>query len=95
MTLAESRSLPFGLYEVHWKSGGSSYAAIGMDHNGYRWIAPCNWNEPAFVSHNLWRTIARVEPILTGITPSSKRLIRAMHDTEGEASHDGRSGNLE
>ena len=39
----EIKDCPLGLYEVFWKSGGSSIAAIGNMHNGVRWIAPCNW----------------------------------------------------
>ena len=34
---------PLGLYEVFWKSGGSSVATIGMTYDGTRWIAPSNW----------------------------------------------------
>lgn len=34
---------PLGLYEIFWKSGGSSLAAIGNMKNGIRWIAPTNW----------------------------------------------------
>ena len=32
-----------GLYEIFWKSGGSSVAAIGMTYDGTRWFAPTNW----------------------------------------------------
>ena len=32
-----------GVYEVFWKSGGSSIAAIGMTYSGQRWLAPTNW----------------------------------------------------
>ena len=35
--------VPFGLYRVHWLSGGSSLAAIGQTSNGKMWIAPVNW----------------------------------------------------
>lgn len=36
-------NVPFGLYRVWWKSGGSSLASIGGLYNGDRWIAPTNW----------------------------------------------------
>jgi hypothetical protein len=32
-----------GVYEVFWKSGVSSIAAIGMTFSGQRWLAPTNW----------------------------------------------------
>lgn len=32
-----------GLYEVRWKSGGKSLAAVGITANGTRWLAPTNW----------------------------------------------------
>ena len=32
-----------GLYQIYWESGGSSLAAIGMDREGNRWMAPTNW----------------------------------------------------
>ena len=35
--------VPFGLYEIFWKSGGSSLASVGNMHDGVRWIAPTNW----------------------------------------------------
>ena len=35
--------IPFGLYEIFWKSGGSSHASVGNMHDGVRWIAPTNW----------------------------------------------------
>lgn len=38
-----------GLYEVFWKSGGSSRAAVGCTSNGDNWIAPTNWLRPAML----------------------------------------------
>ena len=35
--------IPFGLYEIFWKSGGSSLASVGNMYDGIRWIAPINW----------------------------------------------------
>lgn len=55
---------PLGLYRVHWKSGGSSLAAIGMMENGDRWIAPTNWVRPTTMpSAGKWGEIERLEPI--------------------------------
>jgi hypothetical protein len=55
---------PLGLYRVHWKSGGSSLAAIGMMENGDRWIAPTNWIKPwAMPTAGGWADIDHLEPI--------------------------------
>ena len=43
MTSQEVNQLKHGLYVIHWKSGGSSLAAIGSQENGRRWMACCNW----------------------------------------------------
>jgi hypothetical protein len=43
VTDAEVNALPLGLYYVQWASGGGSVATIGMNAEGYRWIAPSNW----------------------------------------------------
>lgn len=56
--------LPLGLYVIHWKSGGSSEAAIGMQSDGTRWIAPTNWTSPGMRSDaSEWCAIDRVERI--------------------------------
>jgi len=39
----DMKKCELGLYEIFWKSGGSSLAAVGNMLNGIRWIAPCNW----------------------------------------------------
>ena len=39
--------LALGLHRIHWSSGGTSLAAIGMQSDGRRWIAPCNWTQPS------------------------------------------------
>lgn len=36
-------TVPFGLYEIFWSTGGSSLASIGGLRDGGRWIAPTNW----------------------------------------------------
>lgn len=37
------KGLKHGLYEIYWKSGGSSLSSVGYDSLGYNWITPCNW----------------------------------------------------
>lgn len=37
------KDCPYGLYEIFWKSGGSSIASVGGMYDGARWIAPTNW----------------------------------------------------
>jgi hypothetical protein len=38
-----------GLYELSWKVGGTSLAAVGSDASGLRWFAPTNWvSVPSF-----------------------------------------------
>lgn len=50
-----------GLYVLHWKSGGSSLASVGMDENGKRWFATINWiTVPSFN----WNLVQVVEPII-------------------------------
>lgn len=36
-----------GLYRIHWRSGGTSLASIGVTPDGGRWVAPTNWVAPA------------------------------------------------
>ncbi len=40
---SQLQTVPFGLYEIYWKSGGSSLASVGNMYDGVRWIAPINW----------------------------------------------------
>ncbi len=35
-----------GLYRLHWRSGGSSLAAVGITVDGRNWFAPTNWVSP-------------------------------------------------
>ena len=39
--------LEMGLHRVHWKSGGTSLAAVGQMSDGRKWFAPCNWVGPS------------------------------------------------
>lgn len=70
---------PIGLYRVHWKSGGSSLAAIGQMHDGNRWIAPTNWLSPGMrPTSDTWGKIERLEPISPAETTDMDALARAM-----------------
>jgi Lar family restriction alleviation protein len=62
-------AVPLGLYRIHWKTGGSSLAAVGMDHSGARWMAASNWTcaeikSPAapLVGHP-WAEVEYLEPL--------------------------------
>lgn len=41
--ITDFKSLPLGLYEITWKSGGTSQAAVGQLSDGSPWMAPINW----------------------------------------------------
>ena len=43
MNYSDVQDMKHGIYRIHWKEGGSSLAAVGSDHNGFRWFAPTNW----------------------------------------------------
>jgi hypothetical protein len=51
-----------GLYRVHWKSGGSSLAAIGVTDDGGRWLAPINWVKPS-VAFTDWGSIEHLDRV--------------------------------
>lgn len=62
MTQREAKKVAHGLYEIFWKSGGSSLAAVGSNANGYRWVAPTNW---IVISDkiNVWKNIKYIRLI--------------------------------
>lgn len=61
----EYRQLKPGFYKLHWKSGGTSLAAIGVTADGHRWIAPINWvSISAENSVKHWRLIEKVEELV-------------------------------
>lgn len=70
MTKRDGNSLKPGIYEVFWKSGGTSLAAIGNDggpDGGENWIAPTNWTTPSWPSggyRTMWEKILKVKRIL-------------------------------
>src|ERR1700683_198033 len=53
-------NVPPGLYWIHWASGGTSLASVGMKEDGQRWYAPTNWiSVPSFD----WSKVDKVEPL--------------------------------
>jgi len=53
-----------GLYRIRWKSGGNSLAAIGMNEDGTRWIAPTNWVAPNIdPTSDAWAEIEEAERV--------------------------------
>jgi len=62
------KNCKLAIYEVFWKSGGSSVAAIGFTHDGTRWMAPTNWttskdsvNPTVLLDDERIETIDRIE----------------------------------
>jgi hypothetical protein len=69
MNRKERTQLPLGLYRIEWRnSAGVSLAAVGMTHDGDRWLAPCNWvrpvddNDPQTLSY-AWRDVQTISLI--------------------------------
>lgn len=59
MKARDANKLTLGLYKVTWKDskgGGHSYAAVGMQHDGSRWLAPINWVAPT-MKQDIWKSI--------------------------------------
>lgn len=65
MTKEQAAQLAPGLYRMHWKSGGSSLAAVGVTHDGKRWFAPVNWSTEVAgdVVSTEWRPVEYVDAI--------------------------------
>lgn len=59
MQASDVNKLAIGLYQVFWKSGGSSTAAVGMTADGTKWLAPINWTAPDVAGAN-WGLVAKV-----------------------------------
>ncbi len=85
MTEDEARKLA-GLYRIHWKSGGSSLAAIGVGPDGRQWLAPVNWLRPALQPD--WDAVGRVEavPVEYGLA-DALRLAAKVERLEKEQRH--------
>lgn len=65
MTKAETKKLARGIYRLHWKSGGSSLAAVGSNERGDRWIAPTNWINAGSTLH--WKLVERAELLMPNV----------------------------
>lgn len=59
MDEASVQELEVGIYQIHWKSGGSSIAAVGVTRMGGRWMAPLNWVSPT-KNAKAWRGVQSV-----------------------------------
>lgn len=55
MKLTEANILKPGFYRILWKKG-SSLAAVGVNADGTRWLAPINWVSPTTES-KWWRQV--------------------------------------
>lgn len=55
------RTIPPGLYRLHWRAGGSDLAAVGRHSDGSRWFAPCDW--VTGVVSTEWHLVSRAERI--------------------------------
>ena len=60
------QSMALGLYRLHWVSGGSSLASVGMLHDGSRWYAAANWSsaEPTGIASSNWDAVEHAELVL-------------------------------
>ena len=61
--MEEVNKISPGLYEVKWKSGGKSLAAVGITANGTRWLAPTNWVTIITDPSKAYRAWAKVESV--------------------------------
>jgi hypothetical protein len=43
LTYKDPIPLIVGVYNIYWKSGGSSVSSVGQDREGNYWFAPANW----------------------------------------------------
>lgn len=64
----QQKLLKPGIYRIHWSSGGSSLAAVGVLTNGQNWFAPVNCTaEPESPGNVVFtrtnRSVTRFEPI--------------------------------
>jgi len=68
MTVEEVSKLMLGLYRLHWKSGGASWACVGQLYNGDKWFACSNWTASHItgIASTQWEMVERAEPIFLG-----------------------------
>lgn len=95
-----AQKLQPGLYEIFWKEGGSSLAAVGQNEGGSRWFAPVNWiSVPGYD----WKMVSYVKEILkhqidlkTLPSKSKQRLkkLRNKYRRLKWTSHDGGAGGV-
>ena len=80
----DMKNCKLGLYEVFWKSGGSSIASIGNMHDGVRWVAPTNWTSESDPTGRLDdKMIASIERIvLLYVTQRPDKYCRTMNEAK-------------
>jgi len=61
--MENTKGLIPGLYQIYWKSGHSSLAAIGMTASGKQWIAATNWLAPSELTSLILSDIERAVPV--------------------------------
>jgi hypothetical protein len=71
VTYVGDQKVMTGLWRIHWASGGTSMASIGMTYSGQWWIAPSNWQYAAELpihrsygsDRTTWHDIVKLESI--------------------------------
>jgi len=64
MKKKEVLELEHGLYIFHWKSGGTSTAAVGSTRDGARWMAPTNRVSGSSSSRGEWKGVKSAVKII-------------------------------
>lgn len=61
------RTLDPGVYRLHWNTGGSSIASVGIMYDGTNWYAPTNWtsenNKNPLVASTDWSCVEIAEKL--------------------------------
>ena len=66
MKMSDAGKIVPGLYEIRWKDGGKSLAAVGITANGRRWLAPTNWSSISSDYRKIWLLVESVRRLKNG-----------------------------